>query len=824
MLIEQAIYGAVRNGHGLRCASGDQKLATELASRLDLPDTAPPGAHWSPYVSGFAHRDHYVLAKTFSDPAASRAGMVLTHALICSLDRIVNTNDLRPVFQRLISDPAEAPIAVETLTIAVAEEVSPPLPELADAARSLVARAPGPVVRIGTEGFEDLVAALWSRMWPGLRQGFSFRLSFGPGDIVEQPEPTLVCTPASLIGRWQQQRIIGRNGPINSLAAAMIDGSETGVPLRQFADRIGAKLDGFEDLPLLEKAYLMASATPESVPRLLAAVRLVERLSPDPGDGEIEKRVIIDRLVSVLPKSAPSEVLALRNMAFPGFATGGLIWRGLEERLVRSSYPQSEDADLCEILHDALIAAHAQQPWRDAVTRGLKEAAHEASGTFQLGFWRWAATDPTVSAPLIMLVHGDSRAVEGLVDVAPISLPQLAAKPILASSAEFELFRLHAVAASASMSPVDAARTQSAVEPGYDVAAMRLALRRAKPTELLDCVGEVDDERVLRIAGERVAKKPSLLANRDMSSPANRRIWVAALEANPESWRGPTDPRRDFDQILGEQIDGRHPPAQLLEHLSTTPLADLSSFARRKDLWRHVQGDVQQRLLDATSDKWFERAGEESYDPAVEPEVERRLLRDRRLDRLLDQLSVGGIAAGLRLIAALPGLEHGRIRNWIRSAVQSTRPLSTQVADLVGQSVAARGRRDVVDDLLSIYRSGRQDVGPALRHCLNLMGFWDRLSLGISPVTDTEKLESFVQLASELYPGGPDHNSLWERAGGRDSDLVHHGSGIARWRAALKEIQHGKPPRIAQLVREMRNDFEGNSKLPLLADDPLFNR
>jgi len=750
--------------------------------------------------------------------------MALTHVLICNLDEIVDTNDLRSFFQRLISNPANPPVAVDRLSIEVEHKIPPPAPDLTDTARSLVTRASGPVVRIGTNGFEDLVIALWSRLWPVLRRRFSFRLSFGPGDIVEQPGPTLVCTPASLIGRWQQHRIVGRSGTERSLAAAMIDGSDVGIPLRQFAEHIAARLAKFEELPLLEQAYLLTSAKPDSVARLLAAVRLIERLSPLPIDGEKEKRAIIERLVAVLPEAAPSQVLSLRNVLIPGFATGGLIWREIQEWLGRSRYLASDDADMREILHDALIADDAQPAWRGAVTHGLKEAAHQGDGAFQAGFWRWAATDTTVSSPLITLLHDAERSVKKLVEAAPADLNQAAARPILASSAKLKLFQLHAVAASASLHPLEAVKAQSAVEPGNDPKAMRLALRKAKPMELLNYVSEVSDERVLRIAGETVAKKPSLLANRDMSSPANRRIWAAALEVNPESWRGPTDPRLSFEQILIEQIEGHSHPGKLLELLSATPLADLSLFARRRELWTHVHGDVQKRLLDATTDKWFEHAGEDSFDPSVEPEMERRILQDSRLDQLLNKLSAGRIVAGLRVIAALPKLGHGRTRDWIMTAVRSTPSLSLRDADLVGQSIAARGRRDVVDGLLFIYRSGRDDIKPALRHCLEFIGIWERLWLGIAPVTDTEKWESFIQLAAELYPSGPDYNSLWERAGGRDSDLIHHGSGTTRWRDALSQLQKGKPPQVGQLVREMRNDFGGNSKLRLLADDPLFRR
>src|SRR5690606_37530643 len=94
--------------------------------------------------------------------------------------------------------------------------------------------------------------------------------------------------------------------------------------------------------------------------------------------------------------------------------------------------------------------------------------------------------------------------------------------------------------------------------------------------------------------------------------------------------------------------------------------------------------------------------------------------------------------------------------------------------------------------------------------------------LGISPVTDAEKRVSFVELAAELYPSGPDHNSLWERAGGKDSDLTHHGSGVGRWRDAVRAIQNGKKPPFSKLMQEMRRDFGANPKLRIMADDPLF--
>ena len=742
-LFDQAIYGAVRNGHGLKCASGNRKLASELAYRLDLPDTAPPGAEWSPFVSGFAIRDHYVVAKTFSDLTATRAGMVITHALICRLDEIVGLDDLRPIFSRLVAPADRAPEEVGRLEIEPGSMALAPTSDLASAAQLLVTPGSGPVVRIGVAGFEQLVATLWSQLWPAIRGGFSFRLSFGPNDVVETPGPTLVCTPATLIGRWQRHRIIGQTDAGAPGAAAMIDGSDGGAGLRRFAERIGAEIDDFEVLRLLEQAHVFATAKPDALDRLVPAVRLIQRLSPDPGSGEDEKRAIVDRIVAILPGARPAEMLTLRNLSLPGFATGKRIWTEVGRWFERTSYPAAADADLIQAVRDAIIVEEAQPSWRTAAKHGLENSSRKAEGALQPAFWRWSALDPRIAPALIALFHEDRDAVARFIEAAPRELSPAAATPILATAAKLKLYGLHAVTASASMKPIAAAQAQSAIEPGDDLSTMRLALRRATPGELLDAVEEVDDARVLRLAADATARTPALLSRRDMSTDANRRIWRNAVKVNHDAWRGPADPRAAFDQLLEEQMEGCRLPVDILGALSATPLADVTAFARRRELWPHIDGAVRERLLTATADSWFANP-----DAEIEPELAGRILADRRLDPLLSQLARGQLSTGLRLVSALTGNDNARFRRWVGDVVRATRPISEGEADLLGRSVAGRERSDTVGDLTSLYSNGRRDLAPALRHCTGLMSFWDRLWLGISPVGDGANDLPMLQAAS----------------------------------------------------------------------------
>ena len=211
MKVEQAFYGAVRSGHSILSASDGAAIAADLSARLDLPDTAPPGVLWSPFLRGFPTAGHYVLARTFLDPEAKRSGMVFSHALIAPLDDFAATRDLRP-FLDLLSRSPQVPHKVAAVEIADSETEISPTRELTDAASQLVSRGNGPVVRIGVEGFDQLVVALWAGLWPQLRRGFAFRLSFSPHDLTEAPMPAIVCTPASLSSRWTEYRLIGHSG------------------------------------------------------------------------------------------------------------------------------------------------------------------------------------------------------------------------------------------------------------------------------------------------------------------------------------------------------------------------------------------------------------------------------------------------------------------------------------------------------------------------------------------------------------------------------------------------------------------------------------
>ena len=821
MILEQALYGEVKGGHGLRAASGDKKLAAELTSRLDLPDTAPPGADWSPYVSGFPFRDRYVIARTFRDSNATRAGMVLSHSLIAPLDEIVAISDIQAIFDQLIAQ-AVAPAHLLTFSIDFDDKPLPSVPELAAAASALVTRAPGPVVRVGHQGFEQLVASLWAHLWPTMRREFSFRVSFGPSDLIETLMPALVCTPTSLAARWQGYRLVEHfSNTSSSLASRLLIGDVVGEQLRVFADAIGTELSTFGDLTLLEQAYRLAMVEPDPIGNSVAAVRLVERLSPNPELGKLGKERILNSLISLLESATASDILPLRNLQLKGFAQAEKLWGALDQWVANNLFPKAQDMAFLTAITDALGVDKACESWCRALLGGLRRATREKGTLFPSALWRWAEADPSITEPLWACIGVDKLFEKSLVRVTPLALKRETVRPILSYAQQNRLYRLHGAAAVAAESLFDAVRLQVSIEPAPESEGIRVVLQRATSSEVVNCAIDVGDIRLVPFATDAVASEPELLANMDISNKVVRDIWSAALVLNLNAWRGPANPHAAFAQVLKDYLESSETSSLLIDRLANTPLGDLSDFPRRAELWLKLSGLTRSILLRATASGWIERA-EKGYPSDVEPPLCEAIRVDHKLDVLLDRLATSQIAQAAQLVRLLPSFDEMSFRSWLRKAMY--RPLSLQAADAeaVGRLILERRWRDAADDLLQMLRSGRADMRPALRVCISLIGFLDRWVCGLSEVTSIEKWDSLISLAADLYPSGPDEDGLWERAGGHNSDLGFGGNGRSRWRDAIGRIRFGKDPRIDRLLREMLHDYKDNADLNFLAGDKQF--
>lgn len=821
MRLEQAVYGEVEGGgHGLRGSSSNSSVIAPIATQLDLPDGVPPGVQaWSPFVRGFPCDGHYVLARTFLDSHSARGGMVLTHALIVDLEDISQAEDLAVLIARLADSTAAIPSELTALEIEMASGTADHPVDLIGVANAL-AEQQGPAVRLGVTGFERPVAALWRNLWPSMRRSFAFRLSFGPKDLEAQPVPTIVCTPEQLQARWTKHRVVNPDDRTpQSLTAAVLCGQRDAKPFLDLARELGLEATTLKDLNKLERLHSLVTGV-DGFDDLLKAVRLVDGLSDQPQRGAKLKDKLIVRIAAQVPASSCKQLMPMRNLELPSFASTKPLWSAVELLVSRLDFAQAEDADLVALVEASADSGLARPAWRAAVTRGLSAAGLQGESGLWKAIWRWSELSQAAFSTAMGVLRSDEATEQFLVGVAPRKLNAAKAAAALALLVKKGWLTAHGAALAAMLPPREAAEQQLKVDQRQDhTAGLRSALRHATPTDTLAATLDLKDQRLVEVCGDLAVIHTKMLSGIRCKDLTEQKVWACAIGRGNSLWSAPSNPMEARNTVVAQL--GKRPAAfsGLIEALAWTPLADLTAVPDRARVWSLLPASVQDPYLRATAAGWLNVAITRSAVSTPEPELERAVLASSTLQLLLHEVSAS-LKARLAIVGALPSFSEDMFVGFLIPLLQSTRSLSHADAAQLGRFVASRRWNRAVQYLCDRLADRRYDLAPALEQCTSFLNWFQLWRFGISKPTIDDKWRGFEEAACELYPTGPDHEQLWSRAGGKNSDLPGASQhGAARWHSTLRSLRHGGRPHVRDLLRVMCDDFGGNEKLRLLASD-----
>lgn len=822
MRVEQAVYGEVPGrGHGLRISSTNAPIAVAIASKLDLPDAMPPGVQaWSPFVRGFPIGDHYVLARTFLDSSASRGGMVLTHALIISLDDMCEVGSLAALFELLAPSAIDCPGSVPTLELDTASRIHTPAVDLIGTANALTVQGLVPVVRLGVEGFEQLVDSLWRNLWPALRRTFAFRLSFGPNDVIEQPTPALVCTPEQLQARWMKHQIVkpGDQAP-DSESAEVLCGQRDLQPILALAEDLGLEVHTLRELGRLERLHTLLSGG-ENFDDLLAAIRLAGGLSGQPTLGASIKEKLIGRFTALIPSAGCKQLLPMRNLVLSGFANTRPLWSAVELLVSNLGFAPVDDSDLMEIVAASVDEKLALPAWRAAVTAGLSTAARRDRPAISQAIWRWAERNHAAFSAAVGTLPADAAVEQRLAGEVPRKLNVTTSATLLSPLLKKRWLTAYGAALAATLPPLDATGQQLKVDRDPDHSAgLRSALRYASPPQTLECALVHKDSRLVELCAEQAAVHPQILSNIRCDDITEQQVWCAAIGKDASLWNAPCNAISVRDTVLAQLTEGLPVDIGLLEALAQTPLADLSAPTERAQLWSLLPASQREHYLQATATGWLEVAAKSAVVTFPEAPLERAIMASSSLRPVLERSSVT-VNTRLAIVSTLPSFPEEVFITWLNSLLRGARMLSHADSEQLGSLVASRHWEHVAKYLSDQFADHRPDLMPGLRLCADLLSFYTRWKLGISKPSAAEKWKAFEEEARELYPSGPDSGELWSRAGGKNSDLPGRSqNGATRWHTALSSIRYGSRPSTRELLAVMCQDFPLNEKLRLHATD-----
>lgn len=212
--IEQQVHG-YHGGHQLLASSvalgrEDQYLVDRLS---DLSGPLMPGQDFAPYLTSYPlpSGSYYVVARTWQDKKAVRAGCVLTRSLLVPMQDWLDTPSLpfllealRPVDK---TEPNVASLTVSNKNVLLPAVADQRTGELIEA---LFLEVRQPIVMFEVGCADIIIARLLTALWPGMRRQFSScGMALAPRSL-EGHSFDFLCAPKSSrlrFAEWQGRKI-----------------------------------------------------------------------------------------------------------------------------------------------------------------------------------------------------------------------------------------------------------------------------------------------------------------------------------------------------------------------------------------------------------------------------------------------------------------------------------------------------------------------------------------------------------------------------------------------------------------------------------------
>lgn len=851
----QATYGERDRGHGLLCSSDGDFPSAEITALTDRLESSPATLRWLPYVRGFVWKSWYVLARTFPDAVASRAGMVFTHALFVRLQDFVLTHQMDTLATLLMPEVARGSV-LRILELPISDERSsgvpePPASNTTRLASALLGAKGLPVVWLGQDGFEEAIFDLWARLWPTTRGALQFGVAFSPQDL-EGQKLTVVASLRPLTSRWSGYQIVDLAQPIEPAEAEGAFSSALAYILQCPRQEILAQLftdlesppAGFNDVMLAARvAHLLpALAGPDSASldaeALRAIGRVVGKLSPDPRRGVNLKGRLMDRLAFLTAAGSDEDVVALRNFDLTPFSGAvDTVGEAIEKWFEQSASAQSSfGTHSGEIRRDAgrvLLLADGEGAWTTMVRTAVASVFGRWSSELALRVWDWLRTDSSIAeriAPQLPAAVGSS-----LAETCPASLPQAIASAIVEMIAlPMAWDALGAACFCAAYLPSEAYESLRrfptlATPEGYATIAKRVPA--------IDTIQEAiatGDVLLCELAGKLCADDPTLLVGLDPRNPVWLIVWDRAARITHDVWRGIIDPRSKLDSVLEALLKGVSVPETLLQDIAGSEHSSLCENTRRMEILDAVPEVTRNRFASATADDWLRHHLSgipiPPFDALLEAYLRAAIAERERVQRFLRKPEHPALVWIVSLFRTIPELDESLLQAYLRDLDPFAQSVSPEAAQALGHLIVDRGWNGAATDVVEkASQSPRSMLRSTIQITAHLLPLWRRILLwrwipGESLVED-DPWAALLELATELYPWGPGEQELWKRAGGDRSRIPNRATGWESWHAAIALIRDGGGGRSLsghRLLMAMQEDFPLNNKVACLRDLPVF--
>jgi nucleoside phosphorylase len=683
----------------------------QLSHKADLPDSAPPGAVWAPFVRGWRQDDYFIITLTEADHTAVRPGMIATRMLAIALADVEKLDDVGGLFEMLHESYRDyAPWLTVPASPTKPQQTVPPA-LLACVAYHLI-HEDKPAAIIGQNEFEGLVAALWQKLPRELRRTFRFGFSFTPTDLTVT-QANIVGVPASCEARWSSYKFkcdANWNQPIShSLAAFLSDPQAHGF--LDFLQKVGLVFHSFSDYGRYARLWSYWQKRGEDDLEIAhALLRSLGTLLPDPDQASNQKEEAMSIAARLLQRSTEEDILALRSvkaLAFPSNAAvlerAVCVW--LESRI--QAFTVDNGTGLSKIV--LALPSSQSAEWQQWIRKGLKQEFASLSERAAQAIWSVWKAEGTLDEIGDQLPT-DATTEQALVRACPISLPAKLFLPLAKWSVNRGWICLMAKAALTHVGfpkAISLVFDQNGGKPR--TAAIELLCAGAKSGEVWLSAFTYDDPMLIECAVAAAKAEPVLWNSAD----ADISRWLVLLEASAK-----TEPNclREIDsnaitaRLFEAWAKGAPISEAICEALEKAGRLEFNNYENRCRLWPRLPKRYLASSLSNTLKMWLK----EYYSrPPTKPNLEKELIEilfaPQHINFTFPRNSPFLGLGGLMLVEAWGTERH--CESWLNAVIAAPTELYLEAAQRAGDLVTSRHWGNMARTAKeSDERIGRHDV------------------------------------------------------------------------------------------------------------------
>lgn len=815
---DEIFVGERNRSMGILDSSLSDELSRQLAHHLDLPGQPPQGFSVTSYISGGAIGDKYVIARTTADRGAERRGMVFSHALVIDKSAARDINNLRPVVDVLLSERQPQLAASQKTIHTNGEEPPPPPGKFCD----MLAARPATVIVL-TDGarYEDMIIRTWARLLPSMRADLRFGMSFEPEESRQQGLHIALVPSISLV-RWPVERradTVADTDPAQTAAGRYLARADEGR-LDAFVSALEMQRVSLTDFALIGRASDVYGAQSISFSDALAALRIIAHLQPIPEKGAAVKGRLMQKAFVDPGPSSTADMLLLRNFNWKPFSAGPIDSDALTSAFGVCFESPDDTNSKKEILVSIFEGGLARDEWRTSGAQAVASLNSRAASGLAPAIWAMLSSD--LEGGTEALRKAPAKVLDSAMATAAPILPATIGDSVRLNLAKERYFQAETALLHQRHNGNLFAALKEACTRDHSLfgkTAIEVTLGAMRAHEVVDAALQFDEKLVVSEAVARITTAPSLVYPHNLADAGVQGLWLRALRTSVDAWYIHENADEVQDRLFGA-LGASGVDPELLNRLMETPLGDWFTFSQRARVWELLETHARHIALEKTAKHWIS-----VYPLSIEnraffsPETPLAIAIAAQSQRptLQVALNAGSLDQALDTFLGNENLPSDMFVETIAQFRRLGHIFRTEQAQRAGHLVSARKWKLVTRTLFSRFGAAR-DLRPFFTICASHLSLWDQIFNSFSTPSREQLFDLLTEASCELYPTGPSHSAIWERAGGDGSTLDLNGTGQMQWHAAIRKIRYGGRMRAKDLVTAMIEDFPLNARLQYLLE------